>query len=133
MSDLIHDRTTVYNIGYHIIWSVKYRKDVLIGKVEKSLKQILIDIANEKEFIIKEMEIMSDSVQLFVSAKPKYSPSYIYKMLKGISGRRLFMKYPGLKKKLYKGHLWNLQTYVETVGHISEDTIERYIQDQKKK
>ncbi|MFZ3107186.1 MAG: transposase, partial [Candidatus Hydromicrobium sp.] len=50
-----------------------------------------------------------------------------------VSGRRLFMKYPGLKKKLYKGHLWNLQTYVETVGHISEDTIEKYIQDQKKK
>jgi putative transposase len=133
MSDLIHDRTTVYNIGYHIVWSVKYRKDVLIGKVEKSLKQILIDIANEKEFIIKEMEIMSDSVHLFVSAKPKYSPSYIYKMLKGISGRRLFMEYPGLKKKLWKGHLWNLQTYVETVGHISKDTIEKYIQDQKKK
>jgi len=133
MSDLIHDRTTVYNIGYHIVWSVKYRKDVLIGKVEKSLKQILIDIANEKEFIIKEMEIMSDSVHLFVSAKPKYSPSYIYKMLKGISGRRLFMKYPGLKKKLWKGHLWNLQTYVETVGHISKDAIEKYIQDQKKK
>ncbi|GAI06501.1 unnamed protein product, partial [marine sediment metagenome] len=44
MSDLIHDRTTVYSIGYHIVWSVKYRKDVLIGKVEKSLKQILIDI-----------------------------------------------------------------------------------------
>ena len=133
MSDLIHDRTTVYNIGYHIVWSVKYRKGVLIGKVEKSLKQILIDIANEKEFIIKEMEIMSDHVHLFVSAKPKYSPSYIYKMLKGISGRRLFIKYPGLKKKLYKGHLWGPSTYIETVGHISEDTIEKYIQDQKKK
>ena len=81
MSDLIHDRTTVYNIGYHIVWSVKYRKDVLIGKVEKSLKQILIDIANEKEFIIKEMEIMSDHVHLFVSSKPKYSQSYTYKIL----------------------------------------------------
>jgi putative transposase len=73
MSNLIHDRTTVYNTRYHIVWSVKYRKDVLTGKVEKSLKQILIDIANEKEFIIGEMEIMSDHVHLFVSAKPKYS------------------------------------------------------------
>jgi len=133
MSNLIHDRTTVYNTRYHIVWSVKYRKDVLTGKVEKSLKQILIDIANEKEFIIKEMEIMSDHVHLFVSAKPKYSPGYIYKMLKGISGRRLFIKYPDLKKKLYKGHLWNSSTYIETVGHISEDTIEKYILDQKKK
>ena len=133
MSDLIHDRTTVYNTRYHIVWSVKYRKDVLTGKVEKSLKQILIDKANEKEFIIKEMEIMSDHVHLFVSAKPKYSPGYIYKMLKGISGRRLFIKYPDLKKKLYKGHLWNSSTYIETVGHISEEAIEKYILDQKKK
>jgi len=133
MSNLIHDRTTVYNTRYHIVWSVKYRKDVLTGKVEKSLKQILIDIANEKEFIIKEMEIMSDHVHLFVSAKPKYSPGYIYKMLKGISGRRLFIKYPDLKKKLYKGHLWNSSTYIETVGHISEEAIEKYILDQKKK
>ena len=133
MSDLIHDRTTVYNIGYHIIWSVKYRKDVLTGKLEKSLKQILIEIAYEKKFIIKEMEIMPDHVHLFVSTKPKYSPSYTHKMFKGISGRRLFIKYPGLKKKLYKGHLWNPSTYIETVGHISEEAIEKYIRDQKKK
>ena len=133
MSNLIHDRTAVYSIRYHIVWSVKYRKDVLTGKLEKSLKQILIDIANEKEFITGEMEIMSDHVHLFVSAKPKYSPSYIYKMLKGISGRRLFIKYPGLKKKLHKGHLWNPLTYIETVGHISEEAIEKYILDQKKK
>ena len=55
MSDLVHDRTTVYNIGYHIVWSVKYQKDVLTGKLEQSLKQILIDIAHEKKFIIKEI------------------------------------------------------------------------------
>ncbi len=54
-------------------------------------------------------------------------------MFKGISGRRLFLKYPGLKKKLYKGHLWNPSTYIETVGHISEEAIEKYIRDQKKK
>jgi len=41
--------------------------------------------------------------------------------------------YPNLKKSLYRGHLWNPSTYVETIGHISEDTIKRYIEDQKKK
>ena len=64
------------------------------------------------------MEILPDHVHLFVSAKLKYSPSYIYKMFKGISGVRLFIKYPSLKKKLYKGHLWNPSKYIETVGHI---------------
>jgi putative transposase len=133
MSNLIHARTVVYNVNYHIVWSIKYRREVLIGKVEAKLKQILQDIAKEKGFLIKSMEIMPDHMHVFVSAHPKHSPSYIYKMLKGISGRRLFMFFPGLKKSLWKGHLWNSSTYIETIGHISEETIKRYIEEQKKR
>ena len=54
----------------------------------------------KKNLLLKRFQIMSDHVHLFISEKPKYSPGYIYKMFKGISGRRLFIKYPGLKKKL---------------------------------
>lgn len=133
MSTLIHARTVVYNVNYHIVWSVKYRREVLTGKVEDRLKELLIEIANDKGFTIKSINIMPDHVHLFVSAHPKYSPSYIYKMMKGISGRRLFIEFPVIKKRLWKGQLWNSSTYIETVGHISEDTIKRYIEDQKKK
>jgi len=76
---------------------------------------------------------MPDHVHVFVSAKPKISPSYIYKMLKGISSRRLFLRYPEIKNMLWDGHLWNSSTYVETVGHISEEMVMRYIQEQKKR
>ena len=129
--NLTHDRTVVYNMGYHIVWSVKYRKEVLVGKIETSLKEILIEIANEKDFIIKEIECDRDHIHIFVSAKPKISPSYLYKMMKGISARKLFVEYPELKKHLWGGKLWNPSTYVETIGHISEETIRKYIQDQK--
>jgi putative transposase len=133
VKNLVHDRTTVHNIGYHIVWSVKYRRKILVGKIEASLKQILLEIAEEKKFLIKEMECDSDHVHIFVSAKPKIAPAYIYKMLKGISARRLFIKHPEIKKKLWGGHLWNPSTYIETIGHISEETVEKYIQDQKMK
>jgi putative transposase len=130
-NNLVHDRTTVHNIGYHIVWSVKYRRKVILGDIEQSLKKILKNIAVEKGFLIKEMEIMADHIHIFASAKPKVSPSYIYKMLKGISARRLFIEYPEIKKQLWRGHLWNPSTYIETIGHISEETITRYIKDQK--
>ena len=133
MKNLIHDRTVVYNIGYHLVWSVKYRRLVLTGKIEEELRKSLFRISSEKAFFIKEIEIMPDHVHVFVSAKPKVSPSYIYKMLKGISSRRLFLKYPEIKDMLWDGHLWNSSTYVETVGHISEMMVMRYIQEQKKK
>ena len=129
--NLVHNRTTVYNIGCHIVWSVKYRKKILIKQIEKSLKEILYKIAEEKDFIIKEIECDKDHIHIFVSAKPKTPPTYIYKMMKGISARRLFLQYPNLKNKLWGGSLWNPSTYIETIGHISEETVKRYIQEQK--
>ena len=128
----MHSRTSIYNISYHIVWSVKYRKQVINGIIEKTLREILYEVAFEKDFLIKEIELMPDHVHVFVSAKPKVSPSYIYKMLKGISARRIFLRHPKIKEKLWGGHLWNPSTYVETVGHISEDAVKKYIRDQKK-
>jgi len=129
--NLKHDRTCVYNIGYHIVWSTKYRKQIIKGTVETEFKKLMKEIAIEKSFEIKYMEVMPDHVHVFVSAAPKFAPSYIYKMLKGISARRLFLKFPKLQSQLWKGHLWNPSTYVETVGHVSEDVIKKYIEDQK--
>ena len=133
MKNLIHDRTTVYNIGYHMVWSVKYRRKVLIKKIENSLKAIMTEIAIEKGFVIKAIEVMPDHVHVFVSAKPKFSPSYIYKMLKGISARKLFVQHSELTQSLWNNHLWNPSTYVETIGHVSEETVKKYIEDQKSK
>jgi putative transposase len=130
-NNLIHARTCVYNVNYHIVWSTKYRKEVLDNKIQGYLKTLFCDIADEKGFAIHTMEIMHDHVHVFVSAHPQVAPSYIVKMLKGISARKVLLKYPEIKDKLYKGHLWNSSFYIETIGSISEDTIRRYIENQK--
>ncbi len=128
MSEPVHARTVVYNVNYHIVWCVKYRHQIIVGQVEKRLKQILLDIAEDKGFSIKSMETMPDHVHVFASAHPKIAPGYIYKSLKGISARKLLIEFPEIKQKL-----WNPATYVETIGHISEDAVVKYIQDQKSK
>ena len=46
MSKLNHARTCVYNVGYHIVWSTKYRKPVLVDDVMVSLKKY---IENQKK------------------------------------------------------------------------------------
>lgn len=133
MENLKHARTAVYNVNYHMVWSVKYRRDVLVEEIARRLKELLYEIANQKGFEIKEIEVMPDHVHVFISAHPKYSPSYMYKMLKGISGRKLFIEFPQIKQDLWKNELWNSSTYVETVGDISEETVRKYIENQKKK
>lgn len=99
--NLKHARTCVYNVNYHIVWSVKYRRNVLTNEIETRLKELAQEIGKEKGFEVVMMEVgEQDHVHVFASAHPKVAPSYIVKMLKGISGRKLLMEFPELHKKL---------------------------------
>lgn len=130
---LVHARTCVYNVNYHLVWSVKYRHALLTQKIEERFKEICHDIAKEKDFILHKIEVgEQDHVHVFVSGHPKIAPSYMAKMLKGISARKLFVEYPELKKKCWKGRLWNSSYYLETIGSTSEENIKKYIDRQQK-
>jgi len=116
------------------VWSVKYRRAVLNEEIEAYLRELFQNTAEEKGFEVMMMEVgEQDHIHVFASAHPKIAPSYIVKMLKGISARKLFFKFPDLKKKLWEGQLWNSSFYIETIGSISEETIRKYIENQKKK
>ena len=104
-------RTCVYNIGYHIVWSTKYRRKALTGAVADRCKALFTKIATEHDFEVRTMEVMPDHVHLFISAHPKYAPGELVKKLKGQSGRWLFMELPELSKKFRHGHSWNYSTY----------------------
>ncbi|NSF42601.1 IS200/IS605 family transposase [Blautia wexlerae] len=61
-----------------------------------------------------------------------YHMVWSVKYLKGISGRKLFERFPEIRNQLWKGELWNHSYYVETVGSVSEENIRRYIEHQSK-
>ena len=122
-------KTIVYNIGYHLIWCSKYRRKVLTGDVETHLKELLVEKARQIDIKIVQMEIMPDHVHLFVKATPVNSPHYIVQQLKGYTSRLLRQEFPSLKSRLPS--LWTRSYYCESVGHISEETVQKYIEDQK--
>lgn len=120
---------TVYNVGYHLIWCPKYRRKVLVGEVESRLRELLINKAKELKINIEKMEIMPDHVYLFVKSSPTLSPHLIVKRLKGYTSRVLRKEMPSIKSRLPT--LWTNSYYCESCGHISEDTVKRYIEEQK--
>ena len=73
----------VYNIGYHLIWCTKYRRKMLVDKVELRLKELLLGKATELDLNLDMMEVMPDHVHLFVQAPPIHSPHYIVQQFKG--------------------------------------------------
>ena len=122
--------TTVYNIGYHLIWCPKYRRKVLIGDVEARLKQLLQEKADKIGVSIEEMQIMPDHVHLFVKASPVASPHWIVQQLKGHTSHELRQQFKSLRTRLPT--LWTRSYYVESCGHISEEAVKKYIEEQKK-
>lgn len=126
-----HSRTTVHNLGYHIIWCPKYRRKVLTGRTEIRLKELLLERAKTIGITIENMEVMSDHVHLFVKTPPTASPHWVVQQLKGYTSRILRQELPEVKSRLPT--LWTRSYYIESVGHISEKTIQKYIEDQKGK
>ena len=128
----IHARTCVYNINYHIVWCVKYRRKVLSPELSKRLCEILHAVGDEKGFIVVDCKVCeSDHVHCFVSAPPKISVTQIVKYLKGISGNTVFREYPSLRNSLWRGQLWNGSYFCETIGSTSEENVLKYIERQK--
>lgn len=127
----IHANTCVYNIGYHLIWCPKYRRQVLVDKIETRLRELLKKKAKELKVEIDTMEIMPGHVHLFVKAKPTSSPHWLVQQFKGFSSHELRKEFPQLKSRLPT--LWTRSYYCESVGHISEATIKKYIEEQKNK
>ena len=121
--------TCVYNLGYHLIWCPKYRRKVLTEEIQKRLKELLIEKAKNLGIEIEKMETMPDHIHLFVKAKPVDAPHFIVGQLKGYTSKCLREEFPQLKKRLPT--LWTRSYYVESVGHISEETIKKYIENQK--
>lgn len=126
-----HSNTTVFNIGYHIIWCPKYRRKVLVDGIDIRLKDILIEKAIAIGCEITIQEIMPDHVHIFVKANPTLAPHYIVQQLKGYSSRILRKEFPKLKSRLPT--LWTRSYYCESIGHISEETVKKYIENQKNK
>lgn len=120
---------TKSNLKYHIVWCTKYRRKVLTEKMQNQLKTILLDKSKEMGYSVEAIEVMEDHVHLFLEASVKDSVHRIVSQLKGFSSFKLRDVFPELKSRL--PCLWTRSYYAGTIGHVSEETVKKYIENQK--
>jgi putative transposase len=102
-----------YLLQCHLVFSTKYRKRILNGTLSDDLKQIMYDIANEKDIIIKAMETDEDHIHLMVDYSPKKSVLEMVNNFKSISTFRIYKKH----RAFLKGHLGFQRSIVKiTIG-----------------
>lgn len=119
----------IFNLGYHLIWCPKYRRKVLVGAIAERLGKLLQAKAAQISITIEIMEIMDDHIHIFVKSDPTNAPHHIVQQLKGYTSRVLRQEFESLRSRLPT--LWTRSYFCESVGHISETSVRRYIESQK--
>ena len=97
------------------------------GEISWYLKEVFEHIAEEYEFEGDTIKVMEDHVHIFIEAPPRYSPAQVVQILKSISAREVFKKFPKLRKQLWAGEFWSDGYFVRSVGDKVTADISRRI------
>ena len=113
---------------YHMEFCPKYRHDVMDSSISAEMKQILMQIAEEKGILVHKIVVDVDHVHIFVSLPFWMSVSLALQYLKGISSYKIFRLHPEFReKKFRKGAFWSPGHFSRSVSCITESTVEQYI------
>lgn len=125
----LSSQTSVHFMGYHFVWCPKYRRKVIIGKIEKRLKELINKKAKKMDCNVLALETMPDHIHLFIQTNPRLSPNLVIGQIKGYTSNKLRKEFKELRTKLPT--LWTRSYFVSTHGHISDKLIQKYIEEQK--
>ncbi|GAA2958116.1 IS200/IS605 family transposase [Lactobacillus kefiranofaciens subsp. kefirgranum] len=132
IKDAGYEKHYVYNAHYHLIWCTKYRNQIFTNPdLAQEMRELLKQTAKDNQIKIEKMEVMPEHIHLLISFRPSKSGSSVVKALKGRSGFLFFKNHPEIKQnKMWDGHLWSPSYYFGSVGNMSKEVVEKYINDQ---
>ena len=125
-NSLAHTR---WNCKYHIVFSPKYRRREIYGKLRNDIGKIIRGLCKRKGINIIEAECCVDHIHMLVEIPPKYSVAEVMGYIKGKSSLMIFDRHANLKYKYGNRHFWCRGYYVDTVGKNAKK-IEEYVRNQ---
>jgi putative transposase len=67
---------------------------------KRVMTQIIYEVAERYDFEIDELVVMSDHVHLFVSTTPTLAPAKLIQIVKSITAREAFKRFPSVSRLL---------------------------------
>lgn len=121
---------TVFDLKYHLVWTTKYKKPILAGRIGIRTRNLIREICDSLNVQIIRGHVSKDHVHIFISMPPQISISKMAQYLKGKTSRKILMEHPELNKKFWGKHFWSRGYFATTSGAITDETIMRYIEEQ---
>ena len=118
-------------INYHFVFCPRYRRKIfLIPNVEERFKELVKTKCKELEIEIIAIECDKDHSHMFLNCLPTLSPSDIMQQIKGYTSKILREEFVELSKM---PSLWTRSYFVSTAGNVCNETIKKYVENQKKR
>lgn len=125
-----HNKTMLL---YHLVCTVKYRRDMLTKAVTDTLVNVCMEIGETSDIDFLEIGTDVNHVHFLIQTTPSYSIAQYVKLIKGRAANIIFKMNPEVKKKLWGGEFWSDGYWIVTVSkHGSEDVIWNYVKNQVK-
>lgn len=124
---------SIYNLQFHYVACVKYRRKIFNETVSARLKEINLSVAAKFGITIIEQETDKDHIHILFASKPQIQVSKFVNSIKSVSSRMLFKEFPEIKGKLWNGILWSPSYFLATTGQVTLDVLKRYVENQNAK
>ena len=135
VSKYTFDKTShaVFTLNYHLIICVKYRRKVFDNDtIINELKERTRRIAGGFDIEIINQECDKDHTHILFKAKPSTDLVKFINSLKGATSRIIRLKFPEVKKKLWKDMFWSKSYCLITTGQTTLDQLKKYVENQGK-
>ena len=105
-----------YRIIYHMVFVLKYRKNLVTEEIFDGIKNILLGISERYYLNFHAVGFERNHLHLLIEVAPRYSPSQIMQICKSISAKQIFKQFPEIEEELWGGHFWSEGGHIDTVG-----------------
>jgi putative transposase len=133
MKDYKRGSHTVWDCKYHLVWTTKYRYQVLGGDVGLRCRELLGEIAMSNEQGDGDLRgsINRDHVHMLIGIPPQLSVSRAVQYLKGKSSHRLLSEYKALRNHYWDQHLWARGYWLASSGNVTDEVWKDDIKNQQ--
>lgn len=121
---------SVYQVQFHIVWGVKYRRKILKPYVKTELFASFMKLQRRyPEWYYHRINSDQDHVHVLMEFPPSESIAWVVQQLKSHTSADLRKKFKFIDEIFDHSGIWSVGYFVSTIG-LNEDQIRKYIEKQ---
>src|SRR5919108_1940435 len=121
---------SVYQVQFHIVWGVKYRRKILKPYVKKELFASFMKLQRRyPEWYYHRINTDQDHVHVLMECPPTQSIAWVVQQLKTHTSADLRKKFRFIDQIFDHSGIWSVGYFVSTIG-LNEAQIRTYIERQ---